>query len=60
MQECVKKINQNQNKKMMLIESILWLRCGFEVSYKRSGEMYQDDILKDDSSKHKGISTTLS
>ena len=44
----------------MPIESILWLRCEFEGSYKKSGEMYQDDILKDDSIEHKGISTTLS
>ena len=62
MQGCAKKINQNQNqkKKMMPIESILRLRCQFEGSYEKSGETYQDDILKDDSLEHKGISTALS
>ena len=35
---------------MMPIESILQLRYEFEGSYKKSGDTYQDDILKDDSS----------
>ena len=62
MQECAKKINQkNQNqKKTTPTESILGLRCEFEGSYKKSGETYQDDILKDDSPYHKGIGTVLS
>ena len=45
---------------MMPIESILQLRCEFERSCKKSGETYQDDILKDDLPYHKGISTLLS
>ena len=32
----------------------------FEGLYKKSGVTYQDDILKDDSPKHKGISSVLS
>ena len=44
----------------MPIESILRLRCKFEGSYKKSEETYQDNILKDDSLEHKGISTVLS
>ena len=31
----------------------------FEGSYRKSGEEYQDDILKDDSLQHKGINNML-
>ena len=32
----------------------------FEGSYRKSGEAYQDDVLKDDALQEKGISNTLS
>ena len=47
MQGCAKKINLK--KKLMSIEIILWLRYEFEGPYRKSGRVYQDDILKDDS-----------
>ena len=42
----------NIEKKPLLrmpIEIILWLKIEFEGSYRKSGETYQDNILKDDS-----------
>ena len=46
-------------KKQRLLNQFYGWRCKFEGSYKKNGELYQDDILKDDSPYHKGISTIL-
>ena len=47
-------------EKMTPIEINCDKRCEFEGSYIKSGETYKDDILKDLSPYHKGISTILS
>ena len=36
-------------EKTIPIETILWLRCKFERSYRKSGEAYQDNIPKNNS-----------
>ena len=48
------KINKNSNYK----KKFYGKRCEFEGPYRKSRRMHQDDILKDDSQWHKGISTT--
>ena len=51
MQAHARVCEENKFKKMMPIETILWLKkwCKFEGSYTKSGEVYQDDILINDS-----------
>ena len=41
--------NKTLEEKMIAIETICDERCEFEGSYRKSGDEYQDDILKDDS-----------
>ena len=62
MQGCAKKINQKKKTtvKGRLLKQFRGQRYEFEESYRKSGEAYQDDILKDDSPQHKGISNMLS
>ena len=38
-----------RRKKRCLLKQFRGKRCKFEGSYKKSREMHQDDILKDDS-----------
>ena len=42
--------NKLEEKKRRLLKQFFSKRSEFEGSYKKSGETYQDDILKDDSS----------
>ena len=63
MQGCVKKIKGRiiiSKRKRYLWKQFCGERYEFEGSYTKSGEMYQDDTLKDDLPYHKGIITTLS
>ena len=41
--------NKLEKKRLILRTSIETILHEFEGSYKKSGEAYQDDILKDDS-----------
>ena len=52
MQGCVKKINQNQKKNDTYKNKNCGKMCEFEGSCRKSGETYQDDILKDDLPQH--------
>ena len=38
-----------EEKKWCLLKQFCGWRCEFEGSYRKSGKVYQDDILKDDS-----------
>ena len=60
MQAHARVCKENKLEKTTPIETILWLKVEFEGSYRKSGEVYQDDVLKDDLPQEKGISNMLS
>ena len=49
MQRCAKKLELEEKTMPIEIINFCGKRCEFEGLYRKSGEMYLDDILKDDS-----------
>ena len=49
-EENIEELEELEGKKRRLLKQFCGYRCEFEGSYRKSGEEYQDDILKDDSS----------
>ena len=56
----IEELKELEEKKRCLLKQFCSQRYEFEGSYRKSGEEYQDDILKDDSPQRKGISNMLS
>ena len=56
---CEENIEELEEKRRLL-KQFCGQRYEFEGSYRKSGEEYQDDILKDNSPQRKGISNMLS
>ena len=52
---CEENIEEVEEKKRRLLKQFCGQRYEFEGSYRKSGEEYQDDVLKDDSPQHKGV-----